>query len=380
MKIKTLLLGTATAFVMVGGAQAADLAVAEPVDYVKVCDAYGAGYFYIPGTDTCLKIGGYVKLTVDFYDDSRNTNVGNAFFIDPTDAVEGSTALIPATLNSDHPSNWDMQTEVGLRVTAQSMTDIGLLTGYIEYRANTNNSNAFSNSGLLGKNVAYLDSAYLKAGPLKMGNFTNIYMYGGDFTEVGINDLDAADFNNDQIAFNTSFGGVGFWLGVADNRDNPGGSAFYEGDWPDIVAALTGTAGGFDWKWSIAATDTVFGTGWATQFGATYTFAGGDAIRAKAAVGNSEGMPYINSLPTRPNDGTWWSAFVAGIHYWSSNVGTELVAEYTTGDSGSIWQVGTETNWVVAKGFLTGIAVKYTDSDFASSSALQVSLVGKRSF
>ncbi|MCR5858978.1 porin [Mesorhizobium sp. J428] len=32
----------------------------EPVEYVRVCDAYGAGFFYIPGTETCLQISGYV--------------------------------------------------------------------------------------------------------------------------------------------------------------------------------------------------------------------------------------------------------------------------------------------------------------------------------
>jgi hypothetical protein len=41
MKLKTLLLSSAAAFAVVGGAQAADLSVAEPVDYVKVCDAFG---------------------------------------------------------------------------------------------------------------------------------------------------------------------------------------------------------------------------------------------------------------------------------------------------------------------------------------------------
>jgi len=33
----------------------------RPVEYVKVCSLYGAGYYYIPGTDTCIKIGGYVR-------------------------------------------------------------------------------------------------------------------------------------------------------------------------------------------------------------------------------------------------------------------------------------------------------------------------------
>lgn len=60
--VKSLALGSAAAFVAFGGAKAADLPGAEPVEYVKVCDAYGAGFFYIPGTETCLQIGGFARL------------------------------------------------------------------------------------------------------------------------------------------------------------------------------------------------------------------------------------------------------------------------------------------------------------------------------
>ena len=60
--VKSLLLGTAAGFVAFAGAQAADLPVkAKPVQYVKICDLYGAGYFYVPGTETCIKLGGYVR-------------------------------------------------------------------------------------------------------------------------------------------------------------------------------------------------------------------------------------------------------------------------------------------------------------------------------
>ena len=78
MKLKTLLLSSAAAFAVVGGAQAADLSVAEPVDYVKVCDAFGAGYWYIPGTDTCLKIGGLVQFDVNFHDTSARLGSATA--------------------------------------------------------------------------------------------------------------------------------------------------------------------------------------------------------------------------------------------------------------------------------------------------------------
>ena len=60
---KSLLLGSATAFVAVAGANAADLPSkkAAPINYVKVCDAYGAGFYTIPGTETCIKVGGRVR-------------------------------------------------------------------------------------------------------------------------------------------------------------------------------------------------------------------------------------------------------------------------------------------------------------------------------
>ncbi len=64
---KNILLGCAAAFVVVGGAHAADLPVkAKPVEYVKICSAYGAGFFYVPGTDTCIKIGGWVRAEYTF--------------------------------------------------------------------------------------------------------------------------------------------------------------------------------------------------------------------------------------------------------------------------------------------------------------------------
>jgi hypothetical protein len=60
--VKSLLLGTAAGLVAMSGAQAADLPVkAKPVQYVKICSLYGAGFYYIPGTDMCLKIGGWVR-------------------------------------------------------------------------------------------------------------------------------------------------------------------------------------------------------------------------------------------------------------------------------------------------------------------------------
>src|SRR5258708_4852073 len=61
--VKRVLLGSAAGVFAVAGGQAGDLAgKGQPVEYVKVCSLYGAGFWYVPGTDTCIKIGSFVKL------------------------------------------------------------------------------------------------------------------------------------------------------------------------------------------------------------------------------------------------------------------------------------------------------------------------------
>src|ERR671912_3026834 len=63
---RSLLLGTAAGLSTVAGVQAADLPAksAAPVEYVRVCTTYGEGFFYVPGTDSCLRIG--ARLRADY--------------------------------------------------------------------------------------------------------------------------------------------------------------------------------------------------------------------------------------------------------------------------------------------------------------------------
>src|SRR4051812_49969428 len=65
--VKSLILGSAAGLLAMSGAQAADLPVkAKAVEYVRICSLYGAGFWYIPGTDTCMKIGGYLRVDTTF--------------------------------------------------------------------------------------------------------------------------------------------------------------------------------------------------------------------------------------------------------------------------------------------------------------------------
>ena len=117
MNIKSLLLGSAAALAAVSGAQAADAIVAaepEPMEYVRVCDAFGTGYFYIPGTETCLKIGGYVRF---------QTNFGR-------DAVQGGA------FKGNGSSSWDTFTRGQLQIDAKNDTELGTLESTIVLQTN----------------------------------------------------------------------------------------------------------------------------------------------------------------------------------------------------------------------------------------------------
>src|SRR6218665_3364371 len=110
MNIKSLLLGSAAALAAGSGAHAADAIVAaepEPMEYVRVCDAFGTGYFYIPGTETCLSISGYVRTQLN-YDDQEFTAAG---------------------------ADWDARTRGYLTFAAKNDTEFGTLSSYINLQA-----------------------------------------------------------------------------------------------------------------------------------------------------------------------------------------------------------------------------------------------------
>ncbi len=110
MKLKSLLFGSAAVLAAGTGALAADLPMVEPVEYVRICDAFGAGFYYIPGTDTCLKIGGYVRAESHY--------------------VDGDGAERYQVLEAD-VNNWTTRARGQVNLDARTQTDFGLVRAYI---------------------------------------------------------------------------------------------------------------------------------------------------------------------------------------------------------------------------------------------------------
>jgi hypothetical protein len=146
--IKGLLLASAAGLAAVSSAQAADLPVkAKPVEYVKVCSLYGAGFFYVPGTDTCLKIGMYLRA------DSFYGAQASGYFI----------ANAAARFTRTDTDLYGMRARINLTTDWRTQTDYGVLRAYAAIIAQQT-SPADSATGVAGILRAFIQFAGFTVG------------------------------------------------------------------------------------------------------------------------------------------------------------------------------------------------------------------------
>ena len=115
--VKSLILGSAAGLLAMSGAQAADLPVkAKAVEYVKICSLYGAGFYYIPGTDTCIKLGGFIR--VDVLANTNSDNTGNA---------SG-----PGGANNRFTNGYTWRSREDLNIDTRTATEYGVLRTFFD--------------------------------------------------------------------------------------------------------------------------------------------------------------------------------------------------------------------------------------------------------
>ena len=221
MNIKSLLIGSAAALAAVSGAQAADAIVAaepEPMEYVRVCDAFGTGFFYIPGTETCLKIGGEVRVSL---------NVGDAAWGDNFSNTVGGVAT------DFYGNNTDWASEVRARVDfdARNDSEIGTIRSYIQLEG-------------FGGGAAGVRQAFIEVGGFRVGRFVTAI---DDFGLPGESDFfytkarfNSASYTYDGGAFKASIG-VDDLTGVSGTSSNVGLQGMVGGSFGAVTAALYGT-------------------------------------------------------------------------------------------------------------------------------------------
>ena len=137
--IKSLILGSAAGLIAMSGAQAADLPVkAKAVEYVRICSLYGAGFYYIPGTDTCIKLSGYLR--VDVLANSNSDDTGN---------VSGQAAAQNRLTNA-----FTWRSREDLDIDTRTATEYGVVRTYMDAVFSWT-SDSYGNNGALQGSTVY---------------------------------------------------------------------------------------------------------------------------------------------------------------------------------------------------------------------------------
>ncbi|WP_375618620.1 MULTISPECIES: porin [unclassified Bartonella] len=218
MNIKSLFLSSTAAFLAISGAHAASTVIAEPepVEYIRVCDAYGKGYFYIPGTETCMRLSGNVR----------------------TDFIGGDN--IDATTETelrDKRKTYGASSRLTLVFQAASETEMGTLRSYARIYSSWGDGN--------DKAGARLAAAYIELGGFRVGLDDTIFNswtggYGNVLNDDSIAPAGTTRTNFISYTFNGDSGFsaiIGAELG--NNADALPGTAGYYIDKDDKLVSVT---------------------------------------------------------------------------------------------------------------------------------------------
>ena len=396
MNFKTVLLAAA-ALGVAGTAQAADLAKKAPAaaNYVKVCDAYGAGFFYIPGSDTCLKIGGYVRAEYRAASYNRNTYTNSGTLFRDSHSI-GTYA------------------RADLQIDARTNTEMGLLRSFIEVELNAKSAgNGTTNSGTA---VTTLDKAFIQFGGLTAGRATSFFDFWTGETYGSVFEPAHSDTNINLLGYTFAFGnGITASLAIEDPSSGNAGrrhgttayiDTSYAGvKYPDLVANVnitqawgsaqlmaalhddytsvaSATYDGDKWGWAIGGGVKVnlpmLGAGDQFALQAAYSKGAIDYVAPDWTPANAFDFYTIVPGGWSINQTSAWSVAAGLTHNWTKTVSTSLEASYAKFDMPDtdvrdFAQIDVQGNvvWKPVSGLSIGAEVEYRKVDYSSSNPLK---------
>jgi hypothetical protein len=383
----------------VGAAQAADLPVkAKPVQYVKICSMYGAGFYYIPGTDTCIRVGSYVRSQLEWGSVngvSPGTNGPSGF------ATAATSSPLGTIVNGQFDrasNNFNMTNRGVLSADVRSQTEFGTVRGYIAL-----GGQSISNGTTTP--TFFFERAFIQWAGFTFGRtqsffdiFTTTERYSYSESKTS---GDTYNYGVDLVGYTAQFGN-GFSASVSAESPHylatsavvdGTSAAFFAGgttvdnsghNAPDIVGQLridqnwgylgvSGAAHQVSGRYFTTPGAPAFGhpsdkTGWAAQIGGQLNLPWADTVGAgftwtKGAVGYAtkagswqiingssagvgwltdgifDGPTTLSTANTEIHLTNAWSVNAAYEHFWNPRWRTSLYGGYT-----KVWYDGTITN------------------------------------
>lgn len=193
--------GTITA----GPLHAADLAVAEPVEYVRICDAFGTGFFYIPGTETCLRVAGRIRADYNLY----------------FDFDDGDGQFDDQGFDDTDDEGYRFRARGYVYLDSRTSTEFGLLRSYLEiyWTSDSLDRGDFGGGGGTTEFDLELEQAFIQYGGLTFGRIQSFYDFlDAEFTEAQTFDPGLSDRIQNVIAYTFGFGnGISATIALEDN-------------------------------------------------------------------------------------------------------------------------------------------------------------------
>ena len=412
--IKSLLLGAAAGLAATAGVQAADMPVkAKAVEYVKICSAYGAGFYYIPGTDICLRVGGYVYLETGVKGNNAVANIYNG---------------TPGPINSDYNyMNW--RTSARVNLDARQNTAYGTLRAFMSTGGNFNANHT---------NITSWDAAYIQFAGFTWGYTNSFFSFAGPGYNVVASPMTDWSWIN-VFAYTAQLGnGLTASLSAEDPRGRRAGinsvvsatgtvsGNSYGGSWaPDVVAnfnvtqawgraqimgavhqvkynkALINTGADTDWGWAIGAGVEIKtpqtgnpNNSWILQGAYTEGAVDYTGYNSSPTAGNvAMSLQQFNLLGPNfaVNDAISvggvtqlteaWSVYTAYRHYWTPMLRTAFTFGYLEIDEGSltaqgsleVMQAGIGTVWSPVAGLDLSLDVVWSDLDQTTPAGVSLS-------
>lgn len=218
-----------------GGLYAADFLEAEPT-YVRACNPYGTGFIYIPGTETCMRISGYIQSDFGIGEEGKSFSgvhwIGN----------DGRWNSTP----------WSRM-RVSLRVDARSETELGTLRSFAEVLFNYGNSatsatydpitNTWSGAEYSYKQSQLLNKAFIDLAGFTVGRTDSIFAswtnFGGlvfwDSGYIGGTTLGYGDIDTNLISYTHDFGGG---LSAVLSLEQGTGASLIDDYMPNVVGGI----------------------------------------------------------------------------------------------------------------------------------------------
>ena len=355
MTIKTLLLGSAAAFAVIGGAQAADLSVAEPVEYVKVCDYFGTGYFYIPGSDSCLKISGYVRMYANFYSTTANITTDPSF---------------------THSGTWDFQTQGELQFDVKSQTEYGALEGYGAFQGTYSGQPGAGHTtdeapGGNGANSVTADSFYLSLGGFKAGHFQSIANPGGSYVDdFGLaTEIKSGLADANKVQMSWAAAGFGIALAVEDPRETWGSALPDTWSMPLITGRISTSQTNWSGELHGGFTSLYSGTSWGVGGQAVLNLSKNDHLILNGQYGDDAfigGGFNGYSLNFNPATNSGWSAFASFQHMFSPTFLASVEGSYLqrSGGGPTAWTAAADLVWMPVTNFKAKATIGYGQDNF----------------